>query len=184
VRAVYLYSRRKTAASDLAQYDDLVTVVDHAFGIKTRIFPGLEHACDRLVEAVGAPPSPRLDRVRRVHPLDVFGQQPRVEPPAVEQLLEDAAKSVHVLLRHRPPSIPPSGEHLSARPAAKAMRGHWGPGSRQHHYAHHPVLRPRENCWRLFQSELGRGEWAWWGNTAPGDGLGEAVPPVREINAA
>ena len=56
---------------------------------------------------------PRLDCVVRVHPLGVFRQHLRANPATPEQLLEDPAQAVYVLLRHRPPSIPrPGGADL------------------------------------------------------------------------
>ena len=93
------------ATVEQAEGDDIVTIGDHAFGVKTHVVPGSEHARDRGVEGVGAPPGTLLDCVVRIHPLGVFGQQLRANSPLAEQLLEDPAQAIHVVLRHGPPSI-------------------------------------------------------------------------------
>ena len=108
VRAGHLHAGVMNAAAEPPEGDDVVTCVDHLFGVEAHVVPRIEHRADRRIEALGAPTGPRLDRVVRVHPLGVLRQQLRANPAGAEHLLEDPPKAVHVLPRHSPSSIPPA----------------------------------------------------------------------------
>jgi hypothetical protein len=110
----YVDAPRSTANVELTERNYVVAAVDDALRFEANLLPGVENAPERLVETGDPLAGPRFNRVGRIHPFHPLCPEMRTELTVSVLLLGDAVEPLHVLLRHRPPSIPRGGSRCQS----------------------------------------------------------------------